>query len=306
MRNTFIDTLIEKFASHDNFFMLSGDAGLGVFDDFQKNYPDKFKNMGIAEQNMIGFGAGLALSGYKVYFYNIIPFVLYRCYEQVRNDICYQNIPAVLIGIGSGVTYAPGGMTHYSVEDLALAQTLPNLHVLSPIDPIEATLAAEYSFTCNHPTYIRLAKRGEPNIHKSTNFDITKPQVLEDGEDIAIVFHGSIANEAISAAEMLKKEGISIKLISIPFLQPLNFEALLKLTSKMKYVISLEEHYENCGLGSILSQHSIKSRAPWKLHVMGIPYQFIHSVNKTAKLREKFGISANDILNKVKTLMDSK
>src|SRR3989338_193959 len=199
MRNTFIETLIKTHSSHKDFFMLSGDAGLGLFEGLQKQYPNKFKNMGIAEQNAIGFAAGMGLVGFKVYVYNIIPFVLYRCYEQVRNDICYQELPVTLVGIGSGITYSPQGMTHYSVEDLGIAQTLPNLKVFSPIDPIEAKLAARYSLNCGSPVYVRLAKRGEPNMHKNENFDITEPQLIEEGEDIAILFHGSIGLEVLKA-----------------------------------------------------------------------------------------------------------
>jgi len=162
MRNAFIDTILDAGKKIPDIFVISGDAGLGVFDKFKEEFSDKFLNLGVAEQNAVGFSAGLALTGYKVYLYNIIPFVLYRCYEQVRNDICYQDLPVVLVGIGSGVTYAPQGMTHYSIEDLGIAQTLPNLEVFSPADPVEAKLAARYSLTAKSPVYVRLPKKGSP------------------------------------------------------------------------------------------------------------------------------------------------
>src|SRR3989338_2535360 len=129
---------------------------------------------------MISFSAGLALAGYKVFVYNIIPFVLYRCYEQVRNDICYQRLPVTLVGIGSGVTYAPQGMTHYSVEDIAVARSLPNLTIFSPADPMEAKLCAEYAVKNNAPVYIRIAKSGEPPIHKNDLKDISKPILINE------------------------------------------------------------------------------------------------------------------------------
>ena len=181
MRNTFINAVIGSFQSRQDIFIISGDAGLGVFDDFKHAHPDKFLNLGVAEQNMAGFSAGLAMSGYKVFTYNIIPFVLYRCYEQIRNDICYQELPVVLVGIGSGVTYAPQGMTHYSVEDIGVAKTLPNLAIISPCDPVEAQLAAQYALDSKMPVYIRLAKRGEPVLHQNTDFDLRRPMVLRDG-----------------------------------------------------------------------------------------------------------------------------
>jgi transketolase len=181
MRNSFVNTIIDSCNKRDDIFILSGDAGLGVFDQFKEDYPDRFLNMGLAEQNTIGFAAGLAMSGYRVVVYNIIPFVLYRCYEQVRNDICYQKLPVVLVGIGSGVTYAPMGMTHYSIEDIGLARTLPNMTVISPCDPIEARLAAAHALESTTPLYVRLAKRGEPDIHTNSDFDILKPQVIRQG-----------------------------------------------------------------------------------------------------------------------------
>ncbi|MDH4028594.1 MAG: transketolase, partial [Nitrospirota bacterium] len=153
MRNTFMDTVIDSCSRRDDVFIISGDAGLGVFDDFRETYPDRFLNLGVAEQNMASFSAGMAMTGSKVFTYNIIPFALYRCYEQVRNDICYQKVPVVLVGIGSGITYAPQGMTHYSIEDVGLARTLPNLTVISPADPIEAGLAALYSLDAENPVY---------------------------------------------------------------------------------------------------------------------------------------------------------
>ena len=276
MRNTFINTIIDACKERDDIFMISGDAGLGVFDEFKENYPDKFLNLGVAEQNMASFSAGLAMANYKVYMYNIIPFILYRCYEQVRNDICYQELPVVLVGIGSGITYAPQGMTHYSVEDIGIAQTLPNLTVIYPIDPIEARLAASYSLNTENPVYVRLAKRGEPDIHQNDDFDITKPQVLRDGADIAILFHGSISTEVMEAYNELASEDIYPKLVSVPMLQPLNEEVLLDMLSDVKFVISVEEHFENSGLGNIVTRMYVRYNPSWQLKIMGIPYKFIH------------------------------
>lgn len=295
MRNTFINTIIDTCKTREDVFIISGDAGLGVFDEFKEKQAERFLNLGVAEQNMISFSAGLAMTGFKVYVYNIIPFVLYRCYEQVRNDICYQELPVTLVGIGSGITYSPQGMTHYSVEDLGIAQTLPNMKVFSPIDPIEAKLAANYSLNCESPVYVRLAKRGEPNIHKNENFDITEPQFIEDGEDVAIVFHGSIGLEVLKAREMLKKDRILPKLISIPMVMPINTEKLFSLLKNMKYVITVEEHFLNSGIGSMLSRECVKTNPGWKLFTLGIRDEFIHAIKDLDGMREYFGISAAKI-----------
>lgn len=303
MRNTFINTIIETCKTRNDIFILSGDAGLGVFDEFKDVYQDRFLNLGVAEQNMTSFAAGLSMTGFKVYIYNIIPFVLYRCYEQVRNDICYQELPVTLVGIGSGITYSPQGMTHYSVEDLGIVQTLPNIKAFSPIDPIEAKLAARYSLSCESPVYVRLAKRGEPNIHKSENFDITEPQLIEDGEDIALVFHGSIGLEVLKTREILKKDGIFPKLISIPMVMPINIEKLLSMLKSTKCVITVEEHFINSGIGSMLSREYVKTNPGWKLFTLGIQDEFIHVIKDLDGMREYFGISAARIAEYIKKII---
>jgi len=300
MRNAFVNTIIDAVDTRDDLYIISGDAGLGVFDTFKDKHPDRFLNLGAAEQNMISFAAGLAISGFKVMIYNIIPFVLYRCYEQVRNDICYQELPIVLVGIGSGVTYAPMGMTHYSVEDLGIAQTLPNLVTISPIDPVEAKIAAKYALNANSPVYVRLAKRGEPAFHTKSCFDITQPQIIREGNSkIAILFHGSISNEVLSAYEILKCENITPTLISVPTIQPLDTSVLNTLLSEIKYVISVEEHFVTSGLGSLLAKCKVETDSGWSLKTLGIPFKFIHDVRNTDGMRSKFGITSSDIIRAV-------
>ncbi len=300
MRNTFINTIIGECRLRDDIFIISGDAGLGVFDEFKEEFPDRFLNMGVAEQNMIGFAAGLAMTGHKVVLYNIIPFVLYRCFEQVRNDICYQDLPLVLSGIGSGITYAPMGMTHYSIEDIGIARTLPNLNVISPIDPVEARAAARFSLTSPAPVYVRLAKRGEPVFHKQDVVDVAKPQVIVDGAEVALVCHGSIIDEVMQARKDLEVENIYPLVVSLPMLQPMDKQAVANQLASVKTVISIEEHYVNCGLGSILSDLKVEFNLPWEFIKLGIPFKFIHEVNDTLAMRENFNISARAIARTVR------
>lgn len=302
MRDVFIHTILKACEERDDIFIITGDAGLGVFDEFRKRFPERFLNLGVAEENAASFSAGLALTDYKVYLYNLIPFLLYRCYEEVRNDICYQKLPVVLVGIGSGLTYAPQGVTHYAVEDLGIGQTLPNLVIFSPIDPIEVKLAVLYSLQSKDPVYIRLAKKGEPCIHKEENIDITLPLQVEDGEDIAIVFHGSISVEVIKAKEILKKEGIYPKLISLPMVQPLNIERLFAMLEDINYVVCVEEHFINTGLNGILLKEYAKRNPVWRFFSLGIPDKFIHEIKDLEGMREYFGISGNKIADFVRSL----
>jgi transketolase len=302
MRNTFINTVFSEIEKNPDIFIISGDAGLGVFDEFKNNHKTKFLNLGVAEQNMIGFSAGMALAGFNVFCYNIIPFLLYRCYEQVRNDICYQKLPVTLVGIGSGVTYAPQGMTHYSVEDIGLARTLPNLIVMSPMDPTEAKLCAKFSVQSNKPCYIRLAKRGEPIFHEKSKLDISEPQILRQGEKVAILFHGSISAEIFAAYKILTNCKLYPMLVSVPILQPLDEELLRKILFHFDSVVSIEEHYVNSGLGAVLAELKEKHNLSWNLHRLGIPYDFIHTIRDNMGMRERCGISAPQIVKVVKEL----
>lgn len=304
MRNAFINNILDACKTRDDIFIISGDAGLGVFDTFKEQHQDRFLNLGAAEQNMISFAAGLAITGFKVVIYNIIPFLLYRCYEQVRNDICYQELPIILVGIGSGLTYSPQGMTHYSVEDIGIAQTLPNLALLSPIDPVEAHLAADFALAADSPVYVRLAKRGEPDIHATADFDITKPQVLRTGTKVALVCHGSVAGETLKAAEQLAGQGISALVVSVPLLQPMDRNALAGVLREVDLALSVEEHYSHCGLGGILTRLIADYRLPSRLIQCGVPYRFIHEIHDNAGMRQAFGIAATDLVKTVLTAME--
>ncbi len=292
MRNSVINTIVKRAEKDKKLFFVSGDAGYGVLDEYKKRFPDRYLNMGVAEQNMISFAAGLGLVGYKVFVYNIIPFVLYRCYEQVRNDICYQRLPITLIGIGSGVTYAPQGFTHYAVEDIAIARTLPNLVIFSPADPVESEKCAEFALESRAPVYIRLAKSGESLIHKNDIKDITKPLVISEGEEIAILFHGSIGIEVIKALENMEKRPT---VISVPMIQPLDFSYLLERLEGIHALITVEEHFVEGGLGTVISEWLTKEKLPFKLVRLGIKNEFIHSIKNKSGMRDLYGISSDKI-----------
>jgi transketolase len=303
MRNAFMDAIIAACQEREDIFVVSGDAGLGVFDEFKQVRPDRFLNLGVAEQNTISFAAGLSMTGHKVIVYNIIPFLLYRCYEQVRNDICYQELPVVMAGIGCGLTYAPQGMTHYSVEDIGIARTMPNLTVISPADPIEARQAALYALDAQVPVYVRLAKRGEPTLHAQPHLDIARPQMLAEGEHIAVVCHGVIAEEALKAREQLAAIGIVPRVISVPMLQPLNKALLAEMLKGIDAVVSVEEHYFSSGLGAVLLELFSEYGLDMRLERLGLPSQFIHAIHTSAGMRSHFGIDAQGICERIKRLL---
>jgi len=303
MRKAATSTMMELARKDKRVFIITSDNGFGIFDDFQKERPQQFLNTGINEATMIGMAAGLALVGYKVFTYNIIPFLLMRPYEQVRNDICYQKLPITLVGIGSGITYAPQGVTHYAVEDICLARTLPNLEIFSPIDPIEAKLAVYYAYQCEKPVYIRLPKAGEPIIHKNENIKITQLNTILEGEEIAIIAHGSVFLEAYEACLGLRKEGIYVKLLSGCRISPFPEEDFLEKVKGIKTLICVEEHYKEGGLGTVIEGIIVKYRLPFTFLKLGIPYKFIHEIAKRELLREKYGIDKKGIIKAVKNCL---
>ncbi len=300
MRNTFCDTIIAELKNRDDIFIISGDAGLGVFDDFSKQRPDRFLNLGVAEQNMLSHAAGMAMAGFKVFVYNIVPFVLYRSFEQVRNDICYQELPVTLIGIGSGLTYAPQGMTHYSIEDLALAQTLPNLRVFSPADPAEARAAAQVCLTADTPCYVRLAKRGEPTLHATPPADVSRPIVMSEGKDVAVVVHGPILAEVLAAAQQFQG---SVRVISVPQIAPLDMVGVNAAVAGCANVLVVEEHYSSGGLGTRIAQWRATHSAEWQLNLMALPDEFVHVVRNQNGMREHYGLDVPSIAKRIKSLM---
>lgn len=304
MRRHFVNAVLDATADRDDFMIISGDAGLGVFDDLRRDRPEAFLNLGVAEQNMACFGAGLALSGRKVVLYNIAPFVLYRCYEQVRNSICYMDLPIVLVGTGCGLAYAPAGMTHYAVEDLGVARTMPGLVTLSPCDPLEAQAAAHYALASSRPVYVRLAKTGEPALHAAPPRDISRPQLLRPGRDVALVAHGPIAAEALAAATLLAGQGIEARVVSVPMVHPLDAAALAEILADTRGVVSVEEQFLNCGLGSRLLMLAGQGLLPGPVRALAIPDDaFIHQICCTASMRMCFGLDAPAIADAARRML---
>ena len=290
MRNSVAKEIKEIAKIDESLFVIAGDAGLGVWDDFKDS--KQFINPGVNEQLDIGFGAGLSLMGHKVIYYNIAPFVLMRPYEFVRNDICYQELPMILIGTGSGITYAPAGVTHYVVEDITLASTMPNLDIFSPADPMEAVECFKYAYKSKRPSYIRIAKNGEDIIHNN-KIDITRPIFINKSESKNIlILHGSIADEVSKILNI-----VDINIISVPMLtSDFKWEEFL---NNFDTVFTYEEHFINGGFGTIL-----RDKIEKKIYKFGLPNEYIHKIGNRDFLREYYKIDGKSIANKIKDILN--
>jgi len=289
LRTAFIDTLRELARIDDRIFLLTADMGYSVFETFRDEFPDRFLNTGIAEQNTIGVAAGLASRGKIVFVYSIIPFVTMRCFEQVRLDLAYNFMNVKLVGVGAGLTYGPLGSSHHALEDIAIMRSLPDMTVLCPGDPIETRELIKRSYEYEGPVYIRLGKNGEPKIHPDeTRIEIGKSITVLEGNDLALITTSNMLETGKKWVEEWKQDGINVSLISMPSLKPFDSSTVKNLIDKEIPIITLEEHSVIGGLGSIISQVIATTGKPVKFQQIGINDKFSHVVGGHEFQRKKF------------------
>ena len=254
MRTAFIETLCDLAARDERMFLLTGDLGYSVLEPFARRYPKRYLNTGIAEQNMTGVAAGLAMCGKVVFTYSIANFPLLRCLEQVRNDVCYHRANVKIVAVGGGCTYGTSGYTHHGVEDLAVARSLPGMTVVAPADPIETRLAMRALAWMSGPCYLRLGKAGEPVVHRGEpEFEIGRAIWVRTGQDVTLISTGAMLKETLSAADQLARQGIEAGVLSMHTLKPLDGQALRHAAQQTGAIVTVEEHSAVGGLGSAVA-----------------------------------------------------
>jgi len=292
MKRILTDTLI-NLAKHDNnLFLMSGDLGFPFFLEFSKLFPDRFINAGIAEQNMIGVAAGLALSGKTVFVYSIVNFATIRCLDQIRNDLCYQNLNVKIVGYGSGLTYGKAGATHSGLEDIAVMQSLPNMMVFSPGNIYEAERVIKMAYESKGPAYIRLGK---------LNSNIVCPPATGE-ETVTIFVTGTLLNEVIKVKDLLFKKGIFVKIISLPIIKPLDVEVVKSVIKNSKAVLTVEEHSVVGGLGSSIANVLAEENINIIFKKIGLPDSYSKIVGSQDYLRHIYLLDAQGIS---KTIIDN-
>jgi transketolase len=282
---------MEQAGLDDKIFLLTPDMGFSVFEPFIEQYPNRFLNTGIAEQNTMGVAAGLALSGFKPYVYSIAPFVLMRCYEQIRVDVAYMQTNIKIVGVGGGVAYGPAGATHHAIEDLAIARALPGMIVCAPADPIEARQIFEQSVTIESPMYIRLAKNNEPLVHEPADkIIIGKAFSLTRGRDIEILTTGTITHRVAKWLPELERQGFSTGITIFPTIKPLDTDYLDALINSQKKILIVEEHNAIGGFGEAVCSYMAKQYAVNKIRHLAIPDVYSHYVGSQMFILDKFGL----------------
>ena len=304
MRTGVLNEVYEQMKNDENIYFIIGDLGFASVEMIQKDFPDRFINAGIAEQNMIGMAAGLALSGKKVYCYSIIPFLIMRCFEQIRNDLCYHNLNVVLLGAGAGMSYGILSSTHFALIDLAITRTLPNFSVFSPADEQEAILGTKSFKNHQGPGYIRIGQRVEPVIYPEPyNFKLGQGHVLQEGDKNGVVVFstGPITHEVVLASSLLEKQtGQKMTIIDIHTIKPLDKKLIIERSKKAQAIFTVEEHSKIGGLGSAVAETLAGTDSLSKLTIIGTKDEFIKDVGSQQYLRKIKQLDALGILKRIR------
>ncbi len=293
MRNAFAETMTSLAAEDRRLALLTGDIGNRLFDSFQHNYPDRFVNCGVAEANMVGVAAGLALAGMKPVTYTIASFATTRCLEQIRVDLCYHRVPVVIVGVGAGLAYAANGGTHHACEDIALLKALPEMTVLCPGDPWEVRQLLQAAIAQDGPVYIRLGKKGERVIHDGRpHITIGKSLIIKSGRDVCLISTGNMLSLVLETASLLEDQDISTQVVSMPTVKPLDQEFLREAFSKFSMIVTIEEHSSKGGLGGSIaewqSEHHVFTS---QLVCIGTDDVFLHEGGGHDFARDFFGLT---------------
>ena len=251
MRNETIAVLTDYAAAHSDVMLLTADLGYSVLEQFADRLPKQYVNVGVCEQAMVGIAAGLALTGKRVVLYSIANFPTLRCLEQLRNDVCYHNLPVTVISVGGGLAYGAQGYTHHGVEDLGIMSMLPHMVVTCPADPHEAETLMPQLLERRGPAYLRLGRAGEPVLHEATTPVVLGHAItMREGEDIALLATGPILGRTLAAADELAARGISVSVISFPTVTPLDKDGLRRVATTHRAILTVEEHGASGGFGS--------------------------------------------------------
>lgn len=302
MRNTFSEVLYEEATRNPDIYIVVADISpVGSMAKFSSQYPERFINVGVAEQVMIGICAGLALKGCKPFAYTIANFSLYRPFEMVRDDLCYQNLPVTVVGMGAGVIYANHGGTHHTQEDIAIAGAIPNMQIIAPCDPQECIEATRWcARQTSGPVYLRLGKAGEPTLTRNAEpWQFGRIRYLRRGRDVCVLSYGIMTKMAAEVADELQKRGKSVSLISVHTMKPLDREGLISALLNHQQVITIEEHAPQGGLAAQLKQLAWEIRAECRLDTFTLRDAFIHNYGSHDDMLAAHGLSAGRILTTI-------
>lgn len=305
MRRAFVNSIQEVAKKNDRVALLIGDIGAYLLRDFKKSFPSRFLNMGASEANMMSTAVGLAVSNWIPFVYTITPFVTARCYDQIRVGVGYHNANVKIIGVGSGISYSALGATHHSIEDIALMRSIPGMTILSPADSKETAEAFHAATDHVGPVYIRLMLNVEPlECNSSSDFKMGITRLVREGNDIAIIATGELLREAIKASDLLKANGISVRVLNVHTIKPLDKSSIVRAARETKAIFTVEEHNIIGGLGSAVAEAlSEGSNRRVFFRRLGIADSFVNVYGHKHELYEKYKLDANGIYSEIKSAL---
>jgi transketolase len=305
MRGVFNQALLDIARQDDRIFMVLADIGYGEIEPFAEAFPDRYFNVGVAEQNMTGVACGIAMEGNIAITYSIANFPTLRCLEQIRNDACYHNANVKIVIIGGGLAYGALGMSHQATEDLAIMRSLPNMAVVAPCDFAESIAATRAMIDHEGPVYYRCGYKKEPPIHtQPIDFKLGKAIRVRDGADASIVFTGTIGNQALLAADAVEKEGIHCRLISMHTVKPLDTDAIFAAAAETGALVVVEEHSASGGLGGAVAEALMDAGIrPRKFLRLALPDRYVSQVGSHEWLLDQYGLSGAGIESSIRRLL---
>lgn len=297
-REAFGKALVELGKENEKVVVLDADLSVSTQTKlFAKEFPDRFFDIGIAEQDLIGTAAGLAAVGKIPYTATFAVFATGRTYDQIRNTVCYSNFNVKIVGTHGGITVGEDGATHQALEDIALMANLPNMTVIVPSDYAETFSAIKYASTINTPVYIRVARANLPDVFEDGYEISPKAKLMREGKDVTIVTNGETLQESLIAVEELAQKGIDVELLHIPFVKPFDKDAVIKSAKKTGLVVTIENHSIKGGLGSAVCE-TLSEFYPTKVVRMGVDDEF--GMSGTAKeLMAHFKLDAKSIVERI-------
>jgi transketolase len=299
MRRAFIESLVELGKHDERIVLLTGDLGFAALEPFAEAFPRRFFNVGVAEQNMIAVATGLADAGYIPYAYSISTFASMRAYEFVRNGPVLHNLPVRIVGIGEGVDYSHNGMTHYALEDVALMRVQPGLAVVAPADDRHVRPMLQAVQALPGPAYIRLSKNSFTVPGLDDSFELGHAPRIGDGEDVALVALGGMAQAAVAAAELLTERGVNASVLVVESVSPPPVEDLVTMLHSVPLAISIEAHYETGGLGSLVAEVIAERGLPCRLVRVGVMRQPIGVAGSRKFMHDLLGLNPERIVDAV-------
>lgn len=297
-REAFGKALVELGKENENIVVLDADLSASTQTKlFAKEFPDRFFDIGIAEQDLIGTAAGLSAVGKIPYTATFAVFATGRTYDQIRNTVCYSNFNVKIVGTHGGITVGEDGATHQALEDIALMSNLPNMTVIVPSDYAETFSAIKYASTLNTPVYVRVARASLPDVFEDGYEISPKAKIMREGKDLTLVTNGETLQEALVAVEELANKGIDVELLHIPFVKPFDKDAVTNSAKKTGIVVTLENHSIKGGLGSAVCE-VLSEELPTKVIRLGVNDEFGMS-GTSEELMAHFKLDAKSIVERI-------